>query len=85
MTYNFNDRDSYLAYRAAWRAQYAALTLEIRQNKRQQVRDRGNGTNATLQSKLHYLRLQARRLMQERTGATEYKNQQMAAAIAEAA
>jgi hypothetical protein len=86
MVYNFafTTREEYVAYRANWRAQYKALTLEIRQNKRDQVANRGND-NSVLQSKLHYLRLQANRLMEERTNATKYKNQQMALAIPEAA
>lgn len=84
MTYNFTNRDEYLAYRAAWRAQYKALTLEIRANKREQRSTSGEATSS-LQSKLHYLRIQANRLMMERTGATEFKNQQLASAVAEAA
>lgn len=84
MTYNFSDRETYLAYRADWRAQYKALTLAIRANKQEQRSTSGEATSS-LQSKLHYLRLQARRLMVERTGATAYKNKMMAAAIVEAA
>jgi len=82
--FSFNDRESYLAYRADWRAQYKALTLEIRANKREQRSETGEATSS-LQSKLHYLRLTARRLMAERTAATKFKNEQMVAAIAEAA
>ena len=85
MTYNFTftTRDEYLAYRAEWRAKYRAITLEIRANKAAQRANKGD--NAELQSALHYLRVRANKLMLERTAATEFKNNQLAAASAAAA
>lgn len=85
MTYNFTftTRDEYLAYRAEWRAKYRAITLEIRANKAAQRANKGD--NADLQSALHYLRVRANKLMLERTAATEFKNNQLAAASVAAA
>ena len=85
MTYNFTftTRDEYLAYRADWRAKYKALTLEIRANKAAQRANKGD--NADLQSALHYLRVRANKMMLERTAATEFKNNQLAASVAQAA
>lgn len=87
MTYNFtfSTRDEYLAYRADWRAKYRALTLEIRANKAAQRTSKSNDEVASLQSELHYLRVRANKMMLERTAATEFKNQQLASAVAEAA
>jgi hypothetical protein len=84
MTYNFTftTREEYLAYCADWRAKYKALALEIRANKRDQ---RTVSDTSTLQSRLHYLRIQANDMMQERAAATEFKNQQIAALTAIAA
>lgn len=84
-TFTFDSRDTYVAYRADWRAKYRALTLEIRANKAAQRNSKSNDEVAGLQSELHYLRRQANELMKERTAATEFKNQQMAQAVAEAA
>jgi hypothetical protein len=85
MTYNFTftTRDEYLAYRTDWRAKYKALTLEIRANKAAQRANKGD--NADLQSALHYLRVRANKMMLERTAATEFKNNQLAASVAQAA
>lgn len=85
MTYNFTftTREEYLAYRAEWRAKYRAITLEIRANKAAQRANKGD--NADLQSALHYLRVRANKLMLERTAATEFKNNQLAAASVAAA
>lgn len=78
MTYSFNSRETYLSYRASWKARYRALSEEIRANKRAQAANKG-GDNSVLQSKLHYLRSDANDLMVELTEAKEFKNQQMAA------
>jgi len=83
-TFDFTTRDEYLAYRADWRAKYRELTLEIRANKAAQVANRGND-NSDLQSALHYLRVRANKMMLERTAATEFKNNQLAAASVAAA
>jgi hypothetical protein len=77
--FTFTTREEYLAYRADWRAQYKELTLEIRANKREQRENKGND-NSGLQSQLHRLRVRANQLMLERTAATEFKNNQLAAA-----
>ncbi len=82
--FTFNSRDTYTAYRADWRARYKALSQLIRQNKRDQVANRGND-NSGNQSALHYLRVQANRMMVELREAKEFKNEQLAAAVAEAA
>jgi hypothetical protein len=78
----FTTREEYLAFRADWRAKYKALTLAIRANKQEQ---RTTADTSTLQSNLYYLRVSARKMMAERTAATEYKNNMMAEAVAEAA
>lgn len=82
--FTFNSRETYIAYRADWRARYKALTQLIRQNKRDQVANRGND-NSSNQSALHYLRVRANYMMVELRDAKEFKNQQLAAAVAEAA
>jgi hypothetical protein len=86
MTYNFTftTRDEYLAYRAEWRAKYREVTLEIRANKQEQ-RDNRGGDNADLQAALYRLRVRANKMMSERTAATEFKNNQLAALAAAAA
>jgi hypothetical protein len=80
--FTFTTREEYLAFRADWRAKYKALTLAIRANKQEQ---RTTADTSTLQSNLHYLRISARKMMAERTAATEYKNNMMAEAVVEAA
>lgn len=88
MTYNFTftTRDEYLAYRADWRARYKAQTQEIRLIKRQMVERYTKGfNNSSYQSNLHYLRRRANEMMVELQEAKEFKNKQMAEAIAEAA
>lgn len=84
-TFTFNSRDTYVAYRADWRARYKKLTLEIRANKAAQRASKSSDEVAGLQSELHYLRIQANRMMVELCEAKEFKNKQMAEAIAEAA
>lgn len=86
MTYNFTftTRDEYLAYCADWRTKYKEVTLEIRANKATQ-RNNNSGDNSAEQRQLHYLRIRANQLMLERTEATEFKNNQLAASVAVAA
>ena len=84
-TFTFNSRDTYVAFRADWRARYKVLTLEIRANKATQRASKSNDEVAGLQSELHYLRIQANRMMVELREAKEFKNEQLAQAVAEAA
>ena len=77
-TFTFSTRDEYLAYRAEWRAKYKVLSEEIRANKREQTANRGND-NSDLQSRLHYLRVRANKMMLELEAAKEFKNTQLAA------
>jgi hypothetical protein len=82
------DRLSYVAWRADWRARYAAASQEIRDTKRELVRTRAdwrrNAPNPkpnsyeyqvnTLIENLPWLRRKANLLMRERTGATETRD-----------
>ena len=82
MTFNFDSRETYLAYRDDWRSQYRVISEEIRQTKRDIVTSRSKGFSnnvSSLQSDLHYSRLTANRLMQELEAAKEFKNEQLAA------
>lgn len=84
--FTFNSRETYIAYRADWRARYKAQTQEIRLIKRQMVERYTKGfNNSSYQSNLHYLRRRANEMMVELQEAKEFKNKQMVEAIAEAA
>ena len=67
MTYlTFTDRDTYLAARAEWRADYAALSKEIRNIKREisaKQKESGSGAAAGDQCSREYLRGRARQMM----------------------
>jgi hypothetical protein len=58
----FNSRETYLEYRANWKAKYANLSQEIRDLKR--IRAKG-GDCAAEQSSLHYLRKDATAMLNE--------------------
>ncbi len=83
--FTFNSRETYIAYRADWRARYKAKSQEIRANKAAQRASKSNDEVAGLQSELHYLRIQANQMMVELQEAKEFKNEQLANAVAEAA
>lgn len=58
----FQDRETYLAWRARWKADYKALSAQITEIKRQLRRDNAGLSSeqmASLQSKHHYLALNA--------------------------
>lgn len=87
-TFTFNSRETYIAYRADWRARYSVISEQIRQTKRTIVESRSKGfTNnvSGLQSDLASERRQANALMVELAEAKEFKNQQIAALTAAAA
>ena len=87
MDYNFafTDRDTYLAYRADWRAKYKAQTKKIRDLKAEHVAEMRSGKGGYSHLSLIGARKEANRMMLERTAATEFKNQQMATLLAAAA
>lgn len=85
---NFTTRDEYLAFRTQWRAEYKAISQEIRDLKRniREAYRAGNWDSASsLQSTLSYTRRRANQYMQARTKATELMREQRAARVAEAA
>lgn len=57
-TLNFTDRASYIAWRSEWRAEYAALSTEIRSLKRQ-AKTGTQEEQSSAQSKLHRKSLEA--------------------------
>ena len=75
-TFSFTTRETYIAYRADWRAKYKALSQEIRDLKRTMATMKGEDTSDE-QSKLHYLRVRANNMMLELTAAKEFKNVQL--------
>jgi hypothetical protein len=62
MTTTFNSRETYLAYRADWKASYNDLSQEIRGLKR--ICKKG-GDTASEQSRLHYLSKEATAKLEE--------------------
>jgi hypothetical protein len=87
MTYtDFTDRTTYLAARAAWRADYADLSQSIREIKKamsaKQKKD-GSGTAYREQMSREAMRVQARRMMKQRTAMTERSAELRAERLAE--
>jgi len=80
-TFEFNSRETYIAYRADWKARYMKASRNIRALKRDMVENRG-GDNSDHQRNLHYIRITANDLMIELTEAKAFKNEQLRAAIA---
>lgn len=76
-TFSFDSRESYLAYRADWRANYAVVSEEIRALKRQMSARKGEDVSSD-QSALFYLRRRANKLMIELGEAKDFKNAQLA-------
>ena len=76
-TFTFTTRETYLAYRADWRAKYKVLSQEIRDLKRQMFTTKGLDVSEE-QSKLYYLRVRANKMMLELEAAKEFKNAQLA-------
>lgn len=66
---SFTDRESYLAWRAQWRQEYAGLSASIRENKRnlkQDQRENHGANQAHYQQRREYLRLQATGMLYQR-------------------
>ena len=83
MTYNFdfNSRETYIAFRADWRGRYKAVSEEIRAAKRKMAQMKGQDTSSE-QYRLHVLRTRANNMMLQLAEAKEFKAQQMAALTA---
>lgn len=65
---NFKTKEEYIVWRANWKIRYKDLSKKIREQKRT-ARDGSNSTEiqATAQSKLHYLKIAATAMMEQRT------------------
>lgn len=83
----FTTRETYLVWRARWKADYKALSAQITQIKRQLRRDNaGLSTEqmSQLQSKHHYLSLKATQMLEQRAEAKVEAARQYAARREEA-
>lgn len=81
-TFEFNSRETYIAYRADWKARYKAISNAIRTNKQAQRNSTSNDEVGILQSRLHYMRVDATQMMAELAEAKAFKNEQLRAVIA---
>jgi hypothetical protein len=79
-TFDFNSRETYLVYRAAWRFKYAQISQEIRDLKKVMASMKGKDVSSE-QYSLHLLRRKANNLMLELEAAKTFKNEQLAAAV----
>ncbi len=82
----FTNRETYIAWRAQWRANYKQISLEIREGKANlatQFRE-SDLASARTQRNLLSNRSLANQMMLIRTAATEKKNEIIAAKMAEA-
>lgn len=70
-TFSFTSRETYLEYRAQWRAQYAEQSQEIRALKRQ-IKEAPEFKQPGLQSTLHYARVKANQMNLELAEAKAY-------------
>ena len=77
-TFNFNSRETYLTFRAEWRAKYKEVSNDIRSLKREMASRKGEDLSDE-QRKLYFLRIRAHKLMVELEAAKEFKNAQLAA------
>ena len=92
-TFTFTNRETYVAWRAEWRAEYAELTANIREAKAK-INALGKSLKDTLtekeieniivrmgriQNQLHTDRAEAGMKMRQRAAATAFKNASMAA------
>jgi hypothetical protein len=80
--FTFDSRETYLAYRQDWKARYKAASDDIRATKKnlQHYYKEGNYDEASyMQSKLHFQRVFANKLMVQLTEAKAFKNEQLAA------
>jgi hypothetical protein len=79
-TFNFNSRETYLAYRAEWRTQYKALSQEIRDLKIV-VKDEQRSGKGTQQDVLQRKRNKAAAMMTQLEAAKLFKNEQLNATV----
>lgn len=80
--FDFNSRETYLAYRADWKVRYRMISEEIRQTKRSIMEAHKAGFEncaSGYQSALHYERQTANQLMLELAAAKQFKNDQLVA------
>jgi len=75
--FTFSDRETWLAYRADWKARYKAQSEKIRALKRKMASMKGQDTSSE-QSSLYVLRRTANDMMVELMEAKEFKNAQLA-------
>lgn len=76
-TFNFNDRESYLAFRKGWKLRYVEQSIKIRGLKSQLSKTTDVYERSTLQSKLHYASRDAYLMMVELEEAKAFKNEQL--------
>lgn len=84
-TFDFNSRETYLAYRADWKVRYRVASQDIRDTKAaiREANALGYHNSASgHQSTLVAERKAANELMKELAEAKEFKNQQLAAVAA---
>ena len=66
-TFTFNNKETYLAYRSEWKANYKTLTQEIRTSKTNVSKmQREKGYAGSIQYNLIKLRAQATSILEER-------------------
>lgn len=83
----FQDRETYLVWRARWKADYKALSAQITEIKRQLRRDNAGLSSeqmSSLQSQHHYLALKATEMLELRAEAKVEAARQYAARREEA-
>lgn len=83
MEISFNDRTSYLSWRANWRAEYKKLSLTIREKKQElKAAMRSQGDAYKLQRQIPILKGMATSMLEQRAEAKEQAGIQRAAAMA---
>ena len=83
-TYTFNSKETYLAYRSNWRANYKALSQQIRETKHD-IKEamRAKEYAGSMQYSLLKMRAQATAMIEELKGAKQEAQRQYLAAHAE--
>ena len=76
-TFDFNNRESYLAFRKSWKLRYAEQTVKIRSLKRELSQSVSDYDRAGIQSRLHYASRDAHLMMVELEEAKKFKNEQL--------
>ena len=83
-TYTFNSKETYLAYRSNWRANYKALSQQIRETKADiKETQRAKGYAGGMQYSLLKMRARATEMIEELKGAKQEAQRQYLAAHAE--